>query len=138
MATSAGSVRFESHLDEFKTAKTQQVLAWLEAVGIDAESTAANFAPVDTSRLKNSISHAVVQEEQAVYIGTNVEYAIYQELGTGIFAEGGSGRNTPWSYKDSHGEWHKTSGTAGKHFLKFGITAHAAEYEAMLERQLKG
>lgn len=138
MATSAGSVKFESHREEFEAGKKAAVEAWLEAVGLDASSTAANFAPVDTSRLKNSISHAVDTSEETVYIGTNVEYAIYQELGTGKFAEGGGGRNTPWSYQDSHGNWHRTSGITGKHFLKFGITAHADQYRAQLEQFLRG
>ena len=39
---------------------------------------------VDTGRLRNSIAHTVVKED--VYIGTNLEYAPYHELGTGIYA----------------------------------------------------
>ena len=66
MATSAGEVKFESHLEEFKAAKKEQLEAWLEAIGLDAASTAANVAPVDTSRLKNSISHAVEAKYSAL------------------------------------------------------------------------
>lgn len=54
----------------------------LEAIGMTAESHAKAIAPVDTGRLRNSITHAVDMGEQAVYIGTNVEYAGYVELGT--------------------------------------------------------
>lgn len=54
----------------------------LEAVGIAAESDAAKLCPVDTGRLRNSITHAIDGDEQAAYIGTNVEYAEYVHNGT--------------------------------------------------------
>lgn len=52
----------------------------LEAIGFTAEGHAKELCPVDTGRLRNSITH--VTEDEAVYIGTNVEYAPYIELGT--------------------------------------------------------
>lgn len=52
----------------------------LEAVGLQAEGYAKLVCPVDTGRLRNSISHAV--EGNTAYIGTNVEYAPYVEFGT--------------------------------------------------------
>ena len=36
---------------------------------------------MDTGRLRNSITHALDADGEAVYIGTNVEYAPYVELG---------------------------------------------------------
>lgn len=54
----------------------------LEAVGIQAESDAAKLCPVDTGRLRNSITHVVNSGEKAAYIGTNVEYAQYVHNGT--------------------------------------------------------
>lgn len=102
----------------------EQVNAWLEAIGEDAAQTSAKFAPVGTPEstgipnyiggtLKNSISSAVDEQNQCVYIGTNVEYAPYQEFGT-------------------------SRGIRGKHFIQFGCTAHTEEYKAMLEEYLKG
>jgi hypothetical protein len=105
-------VTIDSHVDEITAEMQTKINSWLEAIGQDAASTAANQAPVDTGRLKNSISHAVVEDEKAVYIGTNVEYAVYQELGT-------------------------SRGIPGKHFLQFGATAHADEYKSLLENILK-
>lgn len=52
----------------------------LEAVGLQAEGYAKLLCPVDTGRLRNSISHAV--QGDTVYIGTNVEYGPYVEYGT--------------------------------------------------------
>lgn len=37
---------------------------------------------VDTGRLRNSITHAVDTSNKTLYVGTNVEYAAYVELGT--------------------------------------------------------
>lgn len=51
----------------------------LEAIGMTAERYAKKDTPVDTGRLRNSISHAV--DDDSAYIGTNVEYAPYIELG---------------------------------------------------------
>ena len=129
-------VTFNSYKQKVADAAEAQILAWLEAIGQDAAATAAGKAPVDTGELKNSISHAVVASENAVYIGTNVDYAKWHEFGTGIYAEDG-GRQTPWAYKDREGVWHYTHGVPAKHFLQFGASAHADEYGRLLERMLK-
>lgn len=63
-------------------AMEQEVLRALEACGLTAEGYAKKECPVDTGRLRNSIAHALAPEESAVYIGTNVEYGPYVELGT--------------------------------------------------------
>lgn len=52
----------------------------LEICGEKAESYAKELCPVDTGRLRNSISHMQYGEDE--YIGSNVEYAPYVELGT--------------------------------------------------------
>ena len=67
---------------EILAALGEQLGVALEAVGLKAEGYAKRKAPVDTGRLRNSISHAVSEEESAAYIGTNVEYAPYVEMGT--------------------------------------------------------
>lgn len=50
------------------------------AAGMVVQNEAKRRAPVDTGRLKASITHEA--EEGGVIIGTNTPYAIYQELGT--------------------------------------------------------
>lgn len=54
----------------------------LEEIGLAAEGYAKKACPVDTGNLRNSITHAVESGEDAVYVGTNVEYAPHVELGT--------------------------------------------------------
>lgn len=51
---------------------------------VQVEGAAKRLAPVDTGRLRGSITHAMGVDGQGVFadIGTDVEYAIYQEFGT--------------------------------------------------------
>ena len=56
-------------------------------------------------------------------VGTNLEYAVYVEHGTGLWAYDGKGREAttehpiPWRYRGSDGQWHTTSGMEPKPFL---------------------
>lgn len=52
---------------------------------IRVESAAKRLAPVDTGRLRSSITHELATDTQGLHgrIGTNVEYAPYVEFGTG-------------------------------------------------------
>lgn len=52
----------------------------LERIGLAAEGYAKDLCPVDTGNLRNSITHT--SDGKAAYIGTNVEYGKYVELGT--------------------------------------------------------
>ena len=67
-------------LEEFK----RQKKVALEAVGLQGETNAkmhiTAVGAVDTGRLRNSLTHAT--DEDSAYIGTNVEYAPYVEMGT--------------------------------------------------------
>ena len=47
----------------------------LEAIGLTAEGHAKKITPVDTGRLRNSVSHAT--DNEAAYIGSNVSYAAF-------------------------------------------------------------
>lgn len=53
----------------------------LEIMGGKAESYAKQLCPVDTGRLRNSITHQQVDEKTEI-IGSNVQYAPFVELGT--------------------------------------------------------
>ena len=142
-------VKIENNMQAVVDAFNEQVEGWLRAIGEDAASTAANKAPVDTGRLKNSINWAIKDdygssgdvplsnpEDKSVYIGTNVEYAMWHEFGTGIYAEEG-GRKTPWMFTDKDGVKHWTHGVPARHYLQFGATAHQAEYKERLEQAMK-
>ena len=72
--------RVESHADEALAELDSKIQVALEEIGLMAERYAKNDCPVDTGRLRNSITHET--DNDSVYIGTNVEYGKYVELGT--------------------------------------------------------
>jgi HK97 gp10 family phage protein len=134
------NVRLVDHSDEVIRALESQVEAALEAVGQQcvshAKSNITSAGRVDTGALRNSMTHQVVLSEKAVYVGTNSEYAIYNEFGTGIHAEGGKGRQTPWTYQDAKGNFHRTRGMKPIHFLKNAAADHVDEYRSIVKNYL--
>lgn len=107
------STEIIDHTPEVLKAMKEQVLKGLESIGQECEGYAKDDCPVDTGRLRNSISHKVIDNENAVYIGTNVEYAPYVE----------------------YGEYKHTTGK--NHFLRDAATNHSEHYKAIMEAALK-
>jgi hypothetical protein len=70
-------VTYTSHLGEFLDALPEQVEQALIAIGLTAETYAKQECPVDTGRLRNSITHEVDMNDKASIIGSNVEYAAF-------------------------------------------------------------
>lgn len=122
------------YLAEFDTATK----AALEAVGNQAVSHSkqivASAGRIDTHTMIDSISHKV--QGMTVYIGTSVRYAIYNEMGTGIYIAGG--RKSPWSYQDGEGNWHRTRGMRPIHFIKNCVANYINEYREIIKKYLKG
>lgn len=65
---------------EAKEELRERIERALEIIGEMAESQAKLLCPVDTDRLRGSITYSV--QVPTVYVGTDVEYAPYVELGT--------------------------------------------------------
>ena len=103
------SYTYKDNTDEVLAALERAKRRGLEAIGLTAEGYAKRETPVDTGRLRNSISHAT--DDEAAYIGTNVEYAPYVELGA--------------------------RGRQGKHMLQRAATEHTDEYKQIMEDALK-
>jgi HK97 gp10 family phage protein len=135
----AADVQFTDNAPQVLQELATKIEAALEACGNQAVSHAkqniTSASRVDTGALRNSMNHLVQGEE--CYVGTNQEYAIYNEFGTGIYCDEGVGRQTPWSYQDAHGDWHTTRGMKPIHFLKNAIADHTGEYKQIIEQQLK-
>lgn len=87
--------------------------AALEKIGLSAEGYAkreiTKQKAVDTGRLRNSISHDT--DGKDVYIGSNVEYAPYVEMGT--------------------------KKMAARPYLKPAVTEHTATYKKLVENEYK-
>ena len=104
------SYTYKDNTDEVLSALEKAKKRGLEAIGLVAEGHAKKYeTAVDTGRLRNSISHAT--DDEAAYIGTNVEYAPYIELGA--------------------------RGKDGLHFLQKAASNHTDEYKRLMEDSMK-
>lgn len=141
------NISFEDNSGEVLRELERITAKTLEELGLTGEAYAKLNAPVGTPEstgvegygpggtLRNSIAHA--SKDGVAYIGTNLATAPYVELGTGIHADGGKGRKTPWVWIDKNGKPHKTYGMKPRHFLKKAVQDHQREYKAIIENNLK-
>lgn len=128
-------IQITDNSGEILRALEEKKKAALTGIGIQAEGYAKRSTPVDTGRLRNSITHAVRGDD--VYIGSNVEYAVWIELGSGIYASDGKGRQSPWGYYDRNGKYHVTRGMKPRHMLKKAASEHTEEYKRIIEAIMK-
>lgn len=70
----------EDNTDFIANAINETIVKAMEEIGLVAEGYAKLACPVDTGRLRNSITHELISETE-VAIGTNVEYAEIVEVG---------------------------------------------------------
>lgn len=114
------SVDVTSNKDEVLKELQDKLAMALETIGLKAEGYAKGYCPVGTPEstgipgyiggtLRNSISHT--NDGESAYIGTNVEYAPYVELGT----------------RHMH----------PRHYLKKAAENHSAEYQTTVENIMK-
>ena len=104
-----GSITVIDNSEEVLKKVSEATKRALEAVGLQAEGYAKMLCPVDTGRLRNSITHTY--DADYAYIGTNVEYAPYVEMGT--------------------------SRTKAQPFLRPAAEDHTEEYKQIFEHYLK-
>lgn len=97
---------------EVAEAIDKAVASALEEMGLACEGYAKLACPVDTGRLRSSVTHMTKPSDDAVYVGTNVEYGPCVELGTVHMA--------------------------ARPFLKPAAADHADVYREILRRRLGG
>ena len=83
---------------------------FLEEVGGEVEAQTKRNTKVDTGKTKGSWEHVVNAEKMEVQIGSRYMNALWEELGTGIYALNGDGRKTKWVYRTPDGKFHATVG----------------------------
>ncbi len=78
-----------------------------EKAMLTVEAAAKEKCPVDLGHLRGSISTKTEEVDGGVnvIVGTNLKYAAYVEFGTGIHAENGQGRKTPWRWPVESQKW---------------------------------
>lgn len=124
-----------------QNALREQIITALEAVGIQAEGDVKdeveNLHAVDTGRLRSSITHKVVPDEKAVYVGTNVNYAVYVHEGTGAANVAGGTPKKRWAYRDpATGEWRIGTPQKPRRFIKKAVEKNAKDYGKIIEEYL--
>mgnify|MGYP004718369195 FL=1 len=90
----------------------------------------------DTGHLRNSIVEETIggDGKYTSEIGPTADYGIYVELGTGIYA---GGRQTPWRYQDSKGQWHTTRGQRRHPYMEPGFEAGKDEAVEILTNEVQ-
>ena len=88
----------------------QTAETFLEEVGGEVESETKRNTKVDTGKTKNSWERIVNADKMEVQIGSRYKNALWEELGTGIYALNGDGRKTKWVYRTEDGKYHTTVG----------------------------
>ena len=122
------AVVFEDNSIKVKKAIDENCEAFLIEATEEIASQAANNSPVDTGQLKGSWGTKV--DGKTGYVGSGLEYAIYQEFGTGEYALEGNGRKGGWFYVDDEGKGHWTLGTKPKRMLWNAFTSLKSQIEA--------
>lgn len=89
----------------------------LRLVGEFCAGSAKLLAPVDEGNLRSSIDFDQ-PDAFTVRVGASASYAPYVEFGTGIHAENGKGRKTPWMYEIRPGQLVRTRGNKAQPFLR--------------------
>lgn len=102
------------NVEEARALMRAAIARGLEEMGLVAEGYAKAGCPVDTGRLRNSITH-VRASETTEAIGTNVEYGRYVEFREDV------------SHKNGHA-----------HFLRDAASEHTAEYAQIMRSALGG
>lgn len=83
-----GGIQYSLTIDQAaieRLAGGPDVKAGLEIIGQEGERVAKEHVAVDTGNLRRSITHELGQHDKLnpyVRIGTNVEYGLFQEIGT--------------------------------------------------------
>ena len=101
----------ENNAEKVANALNKAVMLALEEIGLKAEAHAKAGCPVDTGRLRNSITH-VLASEDTVVIGTNVSYSVFVHEGV--------------------------RGRPGIPFLRNAAQNHKDEYERILRKHTQG
>ncbi|MBR5583457.1 MAG: hypothetical protein IKW21_02905 [Lachnospiraceae bacterium] len=99
------AVEFTDNSIQVKTELEAAVIAYLhEAAGELSSQTTRNSRPVNYGQqdVKNSWDYIVDESEQMAVVGSPLEAAYWEELGTGDYALNGDGRKGWWVYVEGN------------------------------------
>lgn len=127
-------IKFTDNSQACKNALDKACLQYLHSAKDMIANSAAKNSPVDSGKLKKSFleDSEVDRDEKIAYVGSSLEYSIYQEKGTGEFATKG-GRTGGWAYKDPSGKWHFTKGSKPHNMLKKAFATNKSKVEKLAD-----
>lgn len=112
-------IKFTDNSIQVINAINQEVLNALEEASGELEAQVKRNTKVKTGKTKGSWEHMVDEAKYEAYVGSNYENAIWEEFGTGIYAQNGNGRkDVPWTYQSEDGKWHRTKGKKPRRALQ--------------------
>lgn len=110
---------YESSISEKIKKIEHTVTKALIAAGTEIRNEAKAICPADNGILRKDINYDIDTKGEKVLIGNTLQYAIYVNKGTGIHAEDGNGRKTPWTYySKSKKKFYTTEGQKPNPYLK--------------------
>lgn len=132
------SVTFTDNSMAVKGKLGDACLRFLEEASGELEAQVKrNQTRVDTGATKNSWTHQVISDKEAV-VGSNLENAIWEEYGTGEYALKG-GRKGGWVYKSSKdGKFYRTKGKTPLRPLNTAFTQNKGKIKKFLEQIVAG
>lgn len=106
------SVEFTDNSMRVKQALQSGVTAFLREAGGELQAQIIRNSRTDTGNTKGSYQYKVEEESDGgtVYVGSDMQNAIWEEFGTGEYALQGNGRKGGWVYRDAKGKFHFTRG----------------------------
>lgn len=120
--------------DDFKIEFTNNAKVIKKLLNIECEqaltdcgqilkSNVRDLTRVKTGQTKRSFDYRLADKgsELEVKVGSPLENAIWEELGTGEYAIEGNGRKGGWYYEDEKGEGHFTRGKTPSRALYYAI-----------------
>lgn len=125
-------MQFKDNSKQAKQALQNQIIKALIQSAMLVEGQAVLLAQVNTGNLRDKIGYQVDNPELVAYVGTNVEYAIWVEFGTGEFAEAGNGRKGGWVYRTPDGKVHFTYGMPPRPYLRPAFRQNQKAIKAIL------
>lgn len=118
----ANNIIFKDYCPEIADKLQRAAENWLEEASGEVETQAARNTRVATGRTKGSWSHKVDNGALEATVGSDYQNAIWEEFGTGVYAENGGRTNVPWFYKDEKGVGHRTKGKRGTRAFRKAYT----------------
>lgn len=103
-------IKFEDNRIEIENTISEKVISFLIEASDEVCSQTKRNSRVKTGQTKGSWTTAVDEDELTAVVGSPLENAIWEEMGTGEYALNSDGRKDGWYYVDEMGNGHFTHG----------------------------